>query len=141
MSKRYGRNQKRKHLEEIAALKAALLSARNAETVALMQADGARFAAQSAEAAAFQRFLNSGGLLRNILEKLAVEMGRAAGERYREEMRLVGFKLKPEFVWNVDITRDLRIMRLRLPELNLACSVMDTDLDNLRSLWPGRGGK
>jgi hypothetical protein len=139
MSKRYGRNQKRKHLEEIATLKAALSSARNAATVALMEADRARFARQSAEAAAFQRFLNSSGLLCHILEKMAVEMGRAAGERYREEFRLAQSAVKPEISWRGDPTRDFGIVSLRLPMLHLQYPVWNSDMDGLRSPWEERG--
>ena len=60
MGKRYGRNQKRKHREEIAALKTAL-------TVEQMNTNRALYAIRNAEEAAFQRFMRATGIFRDTL--------------------------------------------------------------------------
>jgi hypothetical protein len=123
MSKRYGRNQKRKHREEIAALKTAL-------TVEQMNTSRALYAIRNAEEAAFQRFMRATGLFRDTLERMADKLGRAAGERYRDEMQAVMGKLTPGISLYHRHTINAKVVRVSLPALALEYAVFDSDMEN-----------
>ena len=131
MTKRYGRNQRRTHREEIAALKSELNITRKSSEE--WQARAARMAggSQEIEDRAFQRFMAASGLLERLLDRMAAEMGRAAGEQYQREIS----KLRPESqpVFNVSQSDEaaqqrVRYVHLRLLALDLYCPITDVDL-------------
>ena len=131
MTKRYGRNQRRRHREEIAALKSKLNIARASSEE--WQARAARMAgaSQEIEDRAFQRFMAASGLLERLLDRLTAEMGRAAGEQYQREISKLRPVLQP--VFNVSQSYEaaqqrVRYVHLRLPALGLHCPITDMDL-------------
>jgi hypothetical protein len=130
MTKRYGRNQRRKHREEIAGLKSKLNIAR--ESSEEWQARAARMAlgSQEIEDRAFQRFMAASGLLERLLDRMAAEMGRAAGEQYQREISKLRSVSQP--VFNVsqsdEASQRVRYVHLRLPALGLYCEITDMDL-------------
>ncbi|MFN7340106.1 MAG: hypothetical protein ACK5VI_03380 [Opitutia bacterium] len=123
MSKRYGRNQKRKRREEIAALKTAL-------TVEQMNTSRALYAIRNAEEAAFQRFMRATGLFRDTLERMADKLGRAAGEKYRDEIQAAMGRLKPDISLYSRPTIQAKVVRVSLPALGLEYAVFDSDMEN-----------
>jgi hypothetical protein len=123
MGKRYGRNQKRKHREEIAALKTAL-------TVEQMNTNRALYAIRNAEEAAFQRFMRATGLFRDTLERMADKLGRAAGEKYRDEIQATMGRLKPDISLYSRPTIQVKVVRVSLPALGLEYAIRDSDIEN-----------
>jgi len=122
MSKRYGRNQKRKHREEIAALKTAL-------NVEQMNTSRILYALRQAEENAFQRFMRATGLFRYTLEIIADKLGRAAGERYRDEIQAAMGRLKPEISLYSRPTIQAKVVRISLPALGLEYAIPDSDME------------
>jgi hypothetical protein len=73
MGKRYGRNQKRKHRNEIADLKSRLDSE-------IFMRRCAEAKSQTARQDALDRFMKDSGLMREAVNRIAYELGRAVGK-------------------------------------------------------------
>jgi len=133
MTKRYGRNQRRKHREEIAALKSELNIARRGSEELKARVERMAWGSQEVEERAFQRFMAASGLLERLLDRMAAEMGRAAGEQYQREISRVQPGSRPVFSLSQSheaAQRRVRFVHLRLPALQLNYPITDMDLVN-----------
>lgn len=130
MTKRYGRNQRRKQREEIAALKSELNIARRGSEEWKARVERMAWGSQEVEERAFQRFMAASGLLERLLDRMAAEMGRAAGEQYQREISRVQPGSRPVCSIHEAAQQRVRFVTLRLPALQLNYPITDMDLVN-----------
>lgn len=139
MGKRYGRNQRRKHREQIEGLTEELRLARAycdqwrlRADVAQSQAEQARWNAQQAEERAFQRFMRASGHLKFIMDRLATEIGHAAGEQLLTEFASVAPPRHPAFTAKClhDGVQAVRTIELTLPALRVRYALTDRELQD-----------
>lgn len=134
MSKRYGRNQRRKHRAEIAALKSSYAAARNAATANAMEAERARYMLRNAQSEAFQDFIRATGLFESALNRMAEEIGRVAGERYRDEIRSMMHHMNPKIDMLIQPhagTMRYKTVRISLPSFAIERVVADIEMEEL----------
>lgn len=144
MSKRYGRNQRRKHREQIAALKEELRLAQAAcDKLKLLVAVTQSPAAQ-VEERAFQRFMLAGNRIQRALDRMADEVGRQAGEQLKlmfgDALREKRRQMAPEDIvilrrdpyrfsgGDLPVTEPVRTIYLRLPALGRGYTLDRFDL-------------
>lgn len=144
MSKRYGRNQRRKHREQIAALKDDLRLARATCDQWRLRAEVALSNAAQPEERAFQRFMLAGNRIQRILDRMADEVGRQAGEQLKlmfgDALREKRRQMAPEDIiilrtdpykfseGDLPVTEPVRTIYLRLPALGRGYTLDRFDL-------------
>ena len=157
MTKRYGRNQRRKHREEIAALKDDLRQAmifghshRQRADDMEARASAAMARARRLEEHAFQHFMRNGNRIQRLLDRMADEVGRKAGEQLkrlfedavRERLR----EMTPEDIaslrvdpWeyradDLPVTGPVKTIYLQAPALRWGLTLTDKDLLDAKEL-------
>lgn len=80
MGNRYGRNKKRRHIEEIKNL---LDSLRSAE----LKAEFAEQRSRNAKQEALKYYMENSGLMRESIERISYELGRAVGKELEPHAR------------------------------------------------------
>ena len=148
MSKRYGRNQRRRHREQIAALKEELRLARATCDHRIrewrLRAEVELSNAAQPEERAFQRFMLAGNRIQRILDRMADEVGRQAGEQlkplFQDAVREQRRQMAPEDIvilrtdpyrfsgGDLPVTEPVRTIYLRLPALGRGYTLDQFDL-------------
>lgn len=144
--KRYRRNLRRQHREEIAQLTEKLVAA-NARAAnlqiqwqrALAAESAARAAVLRAEELAFRRFMGATGLMRITLEQVAHAMGRKLGEELRPVAEKIIGASRPvsgiDFSVHADPVRvAARRIQAHIPAITYTFMVTDQELDLYRGL-------
>lgn len=139
--KRYGRNQRRQHREEIAQLTLELTKARaHAEELqrlwdrALANEATARAVAEQAENEAFQRFMDAGRLMRITLEKMASVMGQKLGDELLPAAEAilrapsVVPRRPPSFTVRVSRVPRVRFIEGQIPAIAYCVAVTDEEM-------------
>lgn len=142
MSRRYGRNQKRRHLAEIERLGARLAEveshlayANRRWSRAESEATHARAEAREAEARAFERFAAAEGLLKAMSEQIGAELGRALGEKMLPVAQQIMTAQRPPRLPTLSMHQsmtepNIRIIRGSIPALayEVATSTQEMEL-------------
>lgn len=137
---RYGRNQKRQARARIAELEATLaqteenlMHMKRRASMAEVRATQAETRAYNAESRAFERFAASSGMLKQLAERMGMELGRALGEElmpHAERFLSAGPRRPPSLSCHRSIS-DTKIIRVRadIPAFAVEYAVAEEELD------------
>jgi hypothetical protein len=86
MAKRYGRNQRRAHREQIALLETHLSKAKQEESAARSSAWHARIEASNAREIALRELVNREDMIKACMSEVGYELARTMGPHYKEHI-------------------------------------------------------
>lgn len=124
MSKRYGRNQRRRHLAQIAELEVIAAQQNAAASQAKADAWAARAALSEARAAALKEFVENAGYIEAATQRIAAELGRALPSELLEPARTLlaaqrkrPNPLRPDFDARMDAQHHFAVLRGTIPSI------------------------